>query len=56
MKREKNLPFYLAIATEKASLEVTLHSSSNCSGREPLYNFFRNLESKFALYCDEHLK
>jgi hypothetical protein len=32
MKREKNSPFYLAIATEKASLEVTLHSSSNHSG------------------------
>jgi hypothetical protein len=56
MKREKNLPFYLAIATEKASLEVTLHSSSNRSGQEPLYNFFHNLESKFALYCDGHSK
>ncbi len=26
MKRGKNSPFYLAIATEKASLEVMLHS------------------------------
>jgi hypothetical protein len=56
MKQEEKLPFYLAIATKKASLEVTLHSSSNRSGREPLYNFFHNLESKFALHCDGHSK
>jgi hypothetical protein len=56
MKREKNSPFYLAIATEKASLEVTLHSSSNRLGQKSLYNFFHNLESKFALYCDGHSK
>ncbi len=49
MKWEKNLPFYLAIATEKAALEVTLHSLSNRSGREPLYNFFITLKAN--LHC-----